>query len=586
MTNMIACVEDADVILITGSNTTENHPVIAAGVKRAVEAGRARLIVVDPRRIKIAEFAEHYLRPNLGSDVAWINGMMHVIIKEDLFDKTFVDERTEGFEELKAAVEKYTPEYVEEISGIPAQQLTAAARLYAKADPGSILYCMGITQHTSGTDNVKSLANLAMLCGNLGMRGGGVNPLRGQNNVQGACDMGGLPNVYTAYQPVNSEEVGRKMEAAWGVEGLSLDLGMKATEMIPAAHEGRMKALYVIGENPLVSDPDLNHAEASLAHLDLLVVQDIFLTETAQKADVVLPGRCFAEKDGTFSNSERRVQRVRKAVEAPGEAWDDWKIICEIATRMGTPMTYDNAEAIFEEIRQVTPSYAGITYDRIEMEGLHWPCLNEDHPGTPVLHSTQFTRGKGLFHAIDWRPPAETTDDEYPLYLTTGRVLYQYHTGTMTMKSPGLMDRAPESFVEISPRDAETYGITDGSRVNISSRRGTINVVVQVSSKAEEGTVFIPFHYAQAAANKLTNAALDPVAGIQGLCRPASGRQLTTGRSSQKKEAPLSAMLRAGLWVFSASGRDLPDLTCPCSARRTRPARSPGGSDSAIAWPV
>jgi formate dehydrogenase major subunit/formate dehydrogenase alpha subunit len=514
MTNTIACVEKADVILITGSNTTENHPVISAGVKRAVESGRTKLIVVDPRFIKIASFADIYLRQNLGSDVAWLNGMMHVIIKEERYDKTFVDERTEGFEELKAAVEKYTPAHVEEISGIPAERLVAAARMYADANVASILYCMGITQHTSGTDNVKSLANLAMLCGNLGMPGGGVNPLRGQNNVQGACDMGGLPNVYTAYQAVNSEEVARKMEGAWGVEGVSLELGMKATDMIPAAHDGRLKALYVLGENPLVSDADLNHAEKSLANLELMVVQDIFLTETAEKADVVLPGRCFAEKEGTFSNTERRVQRVRKAVEAPGEAWDDWKIIGEIATRMGYPMAYDNAEAIFEEIRQVTPSYAGITYERIEVEGLHWPCLNEEHPGTPVLHSAQFTRGKGMFHAIDWQPPAETADDEYPLYLTTGRVLYQYHTGSMTMRSEGLMDRAPESFVEISPRDAAALGIEDGGRVNIASRRGTINALVKVSNQAVDGTVFIPFHYAQAAANKLTNAALDPVSGI------------------------------------------------------------------------
>ncbi len=514
MTNTIACVEKADVILITGSNTTENHPVISAGIKRAVESGRTKLIVVDPRFIKIAGFADIYLRQNLGSDVAWLNGMMHVIIKEDLYDKRFVEERTEDFEALKATVEKYTPAYVEEISGIPADRLVEAARLYGGAKVASILYCMGITQHTSGTDNVKSLANLAMLCGNLGMPGGGVNPLRGQNNVQGACDMGGLPNVYTAYQAVTSEEVARKMEGAWGVEGISLELGMKATDMIPAAHDGRLKALYILGENPLVSDADLNHAEKSLANLDLMVVQDLFLTETAAKADVVLPGRCFAEKDGTFSNTERRVQRVRKAVEAPGETWDDWKIIGEIATRMGYPMAYGNAEEIFEEIRQVTPSYAGITYQRIEMEGLHWPCLNEEHPGTPILHATQFTRGKGMFHAIDWQPPAETADDEYPLYLTTGRVLYQYHTGTMTMRSEGLMDRAPESFVEISPRDAETYGIEDGGRVNIASRRGTINALVKVSHKAVDGTVFIPFHYAQAAANKLTNAALDPVSGI------------------------------------------------------------------------
>ena len=514
MTNTIACVEKADVILITGSNTTENHPVISAGVKRAVQSGQARLIVVDPRRIKVTEFAESYLRPNLGTDVAWINGMMNVIIAEDLYDKTFVAERTEDFDALKTMVAKYTPEYVEPITGIPAQQLREAARLYARANVASILYCMGITQHTSGTDNVKSLANLAMLCGNLGMPGGGVNPLRGQNNVQGACDMGGLPNVFTAYQPVTDEAISRKMAEAWGVEGLSLSMGMKVTDMIPAAHDGRLKALYIIGENPLVSDPDLNHVEDSLAHLALLVVQDLFLTETARKADVVLPGRCFAEKDGTFSNTERRVQRVRRAVAAPGEAWDDWKILTELSRRMGHPMEFADSEAIFEEIRRVTPSYAGITYKRIAQEGLHWPCLNEEHPGTPVLHSAQFTRGKGKFHAIEWQPPAEVPDAEFPLYLTTGRLLYQYHTGTMTMRSPDLVERAPESFVEISPQDAAAFGLEDGGWISIASRRGEIQARVKVSRKAVAGTVFIPFHYAQGAANKLTNAALDPVSGI------------------------------------------------------------------------
>jgi formate dehydrogenase alpha subunit len=514
MTNTIACVEKADVILITGSNTTENHPVIATGVKRAVESGRTKLIVVDPRRIPISRFAAIHLRQNLGTDVAWINGMMHVIIAEDLYAKPFVEARTEDFEALKAMVAKYTPAHVEAITGIPAEELAEAARCYAKAEVGNIIYCMGITQHVTGTDNVKSLANLAMLCGHLGKEGSGVNPLRGQNNVQGACDMGGLPNVFTAYQPVTSEDVSGKMAQAWGVEGLSLKMGLKATEMFPAAHDGRLKALYVIGENPMVSDADLNHAEACLAKLDLLVVQDIFMTETAQKADVVLPGRCFAEKDGTFSNTERRVQRVRKAVDAPGEAWDDWKIIGEIASRMGYPMTYADPEAIFEEIRRVTPSYAGITYARIEREGLHWPCLNPEHPGTPVLHREQFTRGKGKFHAIDWQPPAEVVDEEFPLYLTTGRILYQYHTGTMTMRSEGLMDRAPESFVEISPPDARHYGVADGSHIRIASRRGAIEAVVKVSPTAVDGTVFIPFHYAQAAANKLTNAALDPISGI------------------------------------------------------------------------
>ena len=514
MTNTIADIEEADVILIVGSNTTENHPVISTFVKRAVTRRGAKLIVVDPRRIKMTEFAEQWVRPTLGTDVAWINGMMHVIIKEDLYDKAFVEERTENFEAMKAVVEKYTPEHVETITGIPAEQLMTAARLYAKAPAGSILYCMGITQHTTGTDNVKSLANLAMLCGNMGIRGGGVNPLRGQNNVQGACDLGGLPNVLTGYQTVDNLDAIAKIESAWNVSGLPTKPGLKVTEMLPKAHDGEIKAMYIIGENPMVSDPDLNHAEDCFKHLDFLVVQDIFLTETARMADVVLPSKCFAEKDGTFSNTERRVQRVRQAVEPPGQAKDDWAITCEIATRMGYAMAYPNSEAIFNELASVTPSYAGISYPRIEQVGIHWPCPTHEHPGTPILHSAQFTRGKGLFHALEWIPPAEVADDDYPLYLTTGRVIYHYHTGTMTMKTDGLNERAPESFVEITQRDAAGMGIEDGDRATITSRRGQINVRVHVSPKAVEGTVFIPFHFAEAAANKLTNAALDPVCGI------------------------------------------------------------------------
>jgi formate dehydrogenase alpha subunit len=514
MTNTIGCIEKADVILITGSNTTENHPVLSSFVKRAVSFKGARLIVVDPRKIKIAGFAHQWLRQNLGTDVAWINGMMHVIIKEKLYDEKFVQSRTLGFDEVKKTVEKYTPEYVEEITGIPAQKLIDAARIYAQAEKASILYCMGITQHSHGTDNVKSLANLAMLCGNMGIEGGGVNPLRGQNNVQGACDMGGLPDVYTGYQKVIDPEARKKMEEAWGVTGLSDQPGLKATEMIPKAHDGELKALYVLGENPLVSDPDLNHAEKSFANLDFLVVQDIFLTETAQIADVVLPAACFAEKDGTKANTERKVHRVRKAVEPPGEAKVDWEILCEIATRMGVPMAYDSSEAVFQEIAKVTPSYGGITYERIEQEGLHWPCPNTEHPGTPILHKEQFTCGKGNFHAIDYIPPAEQVDDEYPLYLTTGRVLYQYHTGSMTMKTAGLNDRAPESFVEITPEDAEKYGVSDGQMVSVASRRGSIEAKLKISDKAVNGTVFIPFHYAGAAANKLTNAELDPISKI------------------------------------------------------------------------
>jgi len=514
MTNTIADIEKADVILITGSNTSENHPVLSSYVKRAVKNKGTKLIVVDPRKIKMASFAHQYLRPNLGSDVAWINGLMHVIIKEDLYDKEFVDERTIDFSSLKETIEKYTPEYTEEITGIPAQQIIDAARMYAGGAKGSILYCMGITQHTSGTDNVKSLANLAMLCGNMGIEGGGVNPLRGQNNVQGACDMGGLPNVFTGYQPVNNEDAIKKMETAWGVTGLSNKVGLKVTEMLPKAHEGEFKALYVIGENPMVSDPDLNHAEDSLTRLEFMVVQDIFLTETAKLADVVLPSRCFAEKEGTFSNTERRVQRVRKAVNPPGEAKEDWKITCEIGTRMGYAMAYTNAEAIFDELAKVTPSYGGITYDRIEEEGLHWPCPTPDHPGTPVLHIGKFPIGKGNFHAIDYRAPAEQVDDEYPLYLTTGRVLYHYHTGTMTMKTDGLNEQSPGCFVEISAADAAKNDLVDGDTVQVSSRRGLLKAEIKISTKAVEGSIFIPFHFARAAANKLTNAALDPVSGI------------------------------------------------------------------------
>lgn len=514
MTNTIGDVEEADVILLTGSNTTENHPVLSTFVKRAVKFKGAKLIVVDPRRIKMSGFADIWLRQNLGTDVAWINGMMRVIIKEGLYDKSFVENRTSGFEELKKTVEKYTPEYVESITGIPAQSLIEAARMYAGAKAGAVLYCMGITQHTTGTDNVKSLANLAMLCGNLGIRGGGVNPLRGQNNVQGACDMGGLPDVFSGYQKVIDSGIRKKMEDAWGVSGLPDKPGLKVTEMIPKAHDKTLKALYIVGENPLVSDPDLNHAEKSIKNLDFLVVQDIFMTETAKLADVVLPSVCFAEKDGTFSNTERRVQRVRKAVDPPGEAREDWKITCEISTRMGYPMSYESISAVLDEIAKVTPSYAGINFDRLEKEEIHWPCPAPDHPGTPILHTQAFPIGKGVFHAIDYAPPAELINDEYPLYLTTGRILYQYHTGTMTMKTRGLNERAPENFVEISHSDAEKLGLEDGSVAKVASRRGDITAKVKISAAAIKGTVFMPFHFAVSAANKLTNAALDPVSKI------------------------------------------------------------------------
>lgn len=513
MTNSIEELEKADVILLTGSNTGAMHPVISSFIKRAVKSGKAKLIVVDPRGIELTNIAEVWLRQKPGSDIAWINGMMNVIISEGLYDRKYVEERTEGFEALKKAVSKYSPERVEQISGIPKDDLIAAARIYAGAKPGSIVYAMGITQHINGTDAVKSIANLAMLCGNVGVEGGGVNPLRGQNNVQGACDMGCLPNVLPGYQPVASAEVREKFEKAWGAH-LSDKPGLTIVEVIQAAAEGNIKALFVMGENPIVSDPDSQHVEKGIKALDFLVVQDIFLTRTAKLADVVLPAACFAEKEGTFTNTERRVQRVRKAVDPPGEAWPDWQILSNLSTRMGYPMYYSSAEAVFEEIRRVVPSYAGMDYARLDQAGIHWPCPTKDHPGTKYLHKDKFVRGKGLFHGIDWMPPAESPDQEYPFLLTTGRVLFQYHTGTMSRRSTALNEGCAECFIEINWEDAEAMGIMDGDPVEVASRRGKLTTKAKVGDMTEPGTVFMPFHFFEVPVNNLTIAALDPVAKI------------------------------------------------------------------------
>jgi formate dehydrogenase alpha subunit len=514
MTNSIAELEDTDCIFVIGSNTTENHPVIGARIKRAARYNNKTLIVIDPRRIDLVKHATLWLRQKPGTDIAVINGIMNVIINENLQAAAYIAERTENFEAVKETVAKYTPAHVERISGVPAADLIQAARLYAQAKAASIVYCMGITQHTVGTDNVKTLANLAMLTGNVGIEGGGVNPLRGQNNVQGACDMGGLPNVFTGYQVVTDENNRKKMEAAWGVSGLPDYVGMTMTDMLPAILKGDIKALYIVGENPLVSDPDLNHAIKEMKALDFLVVQDIFLTETAQEADVVLPAVTFAEKEGTFSNTERRVARVRQAVPPMAGARQDWEIISEIASRMGYAMKYQNPQEIFEEIRKVTPSYAGLTYKRLDVGGIQWPCPTEDHPGTVFLHKDKFAKGLGSFFAIEHKDPAEMPDPEYPLYLTTGRLLYHYHTGTMSRKAKGLVEKAPECQVEISDLDAANYGIAAGDRVRVKTRRGEITAKAQISPKAVPGTVFVPFHYAEAAANRLTIAALDPVSKI------------------------------------------------------------------------
>jgi formate dehydrogenase major subunit len=513
MTNSISEIEKAKVILITGSNTTENHPVIGAAVKRAVIHHGAKLILVDPRKIELTDIAQIWLRPKPGTDLAWINGLINIIIQEGLQNQDYIKERTEGFEELKASVSTFTPETVSRLSGIPEKDLVQAARLYA-SDKGAIFYTMGITQHTHGTDNVKALGNLAMLCGNVGFPGTGVNPLRGQNNVQGACDMGGLPDVFSGYQSVTDPAIVEKMEKAWGVTGLSNQVGLTLMEMTQGALKKDLRGLFIFGENPVVSDPDSHHLTEALKALDFLVVQDIFLTETAALADVVLPGASFAEKDGTFTNTERRVQRVRQAIAPLAGSRPDWQVLADLARRMGLPMSYETPEAIFEEVGSLTPAYAGITYQRINRVGLQWPCPTLEHTGTPYLHKDRFTRGLGKFHALAYQGPQEVENEDYPLILSTGRILYQYHTGTMTRRSKGLEEKAPECLIEVSADDAGTLRITDGEKVRVISRRGDLEAKVKITDRSPKGTIFIPFHYAEAAANRLTQTALDPVAKI------------------------------------------------------------------------
>jgi formate dehydrogenase alpha subunit len=516
MTNSIPEFEaDTNCFLIIGSNTTEAHPLVASHVMKAKERG-AQIVVIDPRKTQIARLADLYLCPVPGADVAVINGLMNVIIEEGLADEAYIAERTEGYDEMKTLVAGYTPEKVEQISRIPAADLRTAARVYAGGKPAALLYTMGITQHTTGTDNVKSCANLAMLTGNVGVAGGGVNPLRGQNNVQGACDLGGLPNVYSGYQAVTIPAVKEKFEKAWGVAGLDDQVGLTVTEMIDAAGDGRIRALYVMAENPMVSDPDLNHVRHCLEEVEFLVVQDIFMTETAKLADVVLPGASFAEKDGTFTGTDRRVQRVRKAIEPLHQSKADWEIVCELARKMKAGgFEFASAAEITDEIAAVTPIYGGMSYDRLEKLGfLHWPCPEEKHPGTRYLHKGKFSRGLGRFHAIEYLEPAELPDRKYPFMLTTGRMMFHWHTGTMTRRSYKLDQEVPTAYVEMNPEDAKRIGVNGDRRVRVRSRRGEIQVNVRITEGIQPGLVFIPFHFAEAAANTLTNAALDPVAKI------------------------------------------------------------------------
>ncbi len=513
MTNSISELEEADCILIIGSNTTVAHPLVATRIFKAKKNG-AKVIVIDPRKVHISEVADIYASHKMGTDVALLNGIMHVILKNGWHDQAFIDDQTEEFEACKKVIEGFTEEMAADVCGVEADTIRQIAKYYATAEKSSLVYCMGITQHTTGVDNVKSVANLAMLTGNLGKESCGVNPLRGQNNVQGACDMGGLPNVYTAYQPVTNPAAAEKFAKAWGVDEVSTEVGLTIPAMLEGIDTGTVKALYIMGENPVVSDPDVTHVKKALAKTELLIVQDIFLTATAELADVVLPGVSFAEKDGTFSNTERRVTRVRKAVEPLGEGRQDWQIIQDISTRFGYPMSYDSPEEIFSEMASLTPSYGGITYERLEGVGIQWPCPTEDHPGTRYLHKGKIARGKGLFHGIEFKPPAEIVDDEYPFWFSTGRVFAHYHTGTMTRNSPTLDAEIKEGFLEISQNDAARMQIKHGDIVTVSSRRGSVDIKAEITKRVEDGSVFMPFHFIESCANILTNPAHDPICKI------------------------------------------------------------------------
>ncbi|KJR96658.1 MAG: formate dehydrogenase [Peptococcaceae bacterium BRH_c4a] len=513
MTNPIRDIAGADFIFAIGTNTTESHPIIGLQVKKAVRGG-ATLAVADPRRTGVAELAKYHLQIKSGSDIALLNGMANVIISEDLYNKEFVASRTEDFEAFKAAVVKYTPEYVEGITGIDPETLRQVARGYARAKNGTILYTMGITQHICGTHNVLAVANLAMLCGHIGKEFSGVNPLRGQNNVQGACDMGALPGVITGYQGVGLDEVRAKFASAWSVEQLPAKVGLTVGEIVEGASHGNIKGMYIMGENPVLSDPDAGHVVHALENLDFLVVQDIFLTETAQLADVVLPGASFAEKDGTFSNTERRVQRIRKAVNPVGKARADWEIICGLATAMGYPMDYGSPADIMKEIASLTPSYAGISYDRLEQGSIHWPCPTADHPGTPVLHAGKFSRGLGKFSPVEYVSPDEMPDQQYPLILSTGRRYYHYHTGTMTQRTGSLEVHYGQESLEINPSDAQNLGIGQGDEVRVSSRRGSVVLKACITDVVPPGLVFTSFHFPAVPINRLTNPARDAIAKI------------------------------------------------------------------------
>lgn len=512
MTNSIPEIRDADVLFVIGSNTSEAHPIIAMEMKRAVRRG-AKMIVGDPRRIWLTDIAYKHLALNPGTDVWLLNAMAHVIIAEDLVDHDFIDRHCIGFEDVIEAVREYTPERAEEITGVPADDIREVARLYATTEKAGIYYTLGITEHTHGTDNVYALANLVLMTGHLGKKSAGMNPLRGQNNVQGANDAGASPVYYPGYQRVDDEAARRKFEAAWGVP-LSPEPGMTLPVLMDAVCDGHVKGMYVMGEDIVLSEPDVSKLEEGLNNIEFLVVQDIFFNETCRYADVVFPAACFAEKDGVFTNSDRRVQRVRKAVEPPGQARADWEILVEISRRAGYDMPYTHPREVYDEMVSLCPQFAGISHDRIDAEGgIQWPCPSPDHPGTQTLHMDGPMRGKAILTPVSFRPSAELPDVEYPLVLSTGRTLFHYNSATQTRRDAGPNAKQPENFIQIHPGDARKLGIDHGDRVEVSSRRGTVGAKARVTRDVKRGCVWMPLHFAEARANLLTNAAGDTVTG-------------------------------------------------------------------------
>jgi formate dehydrogenase alpha subunit len=509
MTNSIGEIRDVQTIFIIGSNPTDAHPIIGMEMKKALRKG-AKLVVCDPRKTWMARRADVHIQHIPGTDNYLINAMMNYIIEQGWHDQEFVDARCESFEAFRENLRDYSVDDAARVCGVAAEDIRRAAELYAKGSPSSIFYTLGITEHTCGTENVQNLANLSMICGQIGKASSGVNPLRGQNNVQGGCDMGAIHTVFPGYQKVADEAVRAKFGNAWGVE-IPTNVGGRVTDFIEWAVEGKLKAFYVMGEDPVLSEPHQAKVIEGLKKVDFLLVQEIFMSETAKLADVVLPATCFAEKNGTFTNSERRVQRVRKALEAPGEARPDWQIICDVSTAMGYPMQYDDASEVFDEMAGLTPSYGGMSFERIDDVGLQWPCPTEDHPGTMFLHEGRFARGKGLLHVINFRPPAEVPDEEYPFVLSTGRTLYNYNIGNMSRKNATITQKQNENFVEMHHEDAERLGIADGGAARVTTRRGSVAVRAHVGDKVRPGALWMPFHFAETATNRLTNDAFDNV---------------------------------------------------------------------------